>query len=687
MAKLTTELLANLESPHDLSISPSGDYIVYGARSDWSRQGKRWRSSLWLAQVGVEKSSRQITPKAANCLYWTCRFSPVDNALVAVQSDRGKKQGEFIGIDLVNVSRTGGASDEDQVVELTPPDLEQAISKFVWSPDGKYIAYLSPDETSAETKARHERGQDEKVFGQDWSWNRVRIVDVESRKVTTLVSQDCHVYDLAWSSDSASIAYVTTKTPELGSSINYGSEIEVVSMSDRKVKSLSRFPNGVSDLCWVGNALWWRSNYDLSKALGMSSGCVYGMGIDGRDGEWSVKGSGKDDSAMGWAFGPGMQGGDTTGLFVTIQRGLSDVIHGLPDWDVVCDSKEHDIRAWDVWRKGGQQTVVAVAKSTSNSPTELYSIVDGRETCLSDHGRSVRDLDEIASARSIQATAQDGTMIEGVFITPSEKAYQMPPSGWPTVVIPHGGPTCKVGLGFDVCFEYVAPWLASHGYAVLSPNYRGSTGRGEKFLSQMLGHPGGKDYSDVIDILQSTIRAGLVDTHRVGIYGWSYGGCIAFVAVTRDSVFHFAAAGGLSGGTDWDIGVMTSDTPIYAISLAGRAPWLTTPDDTWNRRGSPVWHMAPDDGDGNGNGGSKRKKITTPFLILQGEDDDRVHMTHPRAFHHGCLAHGYVCEFVVYPREGHALIPPYEQAHYMDRLERLRAWFAKYLGENERVDV
>ncbi|KIW47780.1 uncharacterized protein PV06_00443 [Exophiala oligosperma] len=663
MPTLTADLLADLQTPHDLTISSSGDYVAYNLRSDWCKTPKRWMSSIWLAIVGNEKSARQLTSTENQSLYAACQFSPVDNSVLAVLTDRGKKGESFIGINLLRLDKDLGAEE----IEFTPSGLEQAITKFTWSPDGRYVAYLSSDEESSETKSRHERGDDEKVYGEHWDLNRLRIIDVASRKITTIVSKDSHIYDLAWSPDSTSIVYAATKTPELGSPMTYGSTLEVVSLADRNIREFVRFPNGLSDLGWKGKSLWWRSNYDLSHPMGLGSMCVYGM--DFNSSQWTMKGSGKDDSATGWMLGPSVRH-SSSGLFVAVQHGLSDVIHELPNWNIVYESQERDIRSWDVWKKDNN-TMIALTKSTSSSPEEVYIIVDDKEVCLSDHGRFIREVGDIASAKTIRATAQDGTGVEGVFVFPSDKRYKMPPSGWPTVVLPHGGPSCKVAHGFDVCFENLAPWLTYHGYAVLSPNYRGSTGRGEKFISDMLGRPGTKDYSDVIDTLQSTINEGLIDAERVGIYGWSYGGCLAFMAVTRDQTFHFAAAGALCGGTDWDIGVMTSDTPIYAISLGGRAPWNVTPDDTWNRNSSPVWHMTTN-------------KITTPVLMLQGEEDDRVHITHARAFHHGCLAHGYECEYVVYPREGHG-IPPWERAHYINRLERLRDWFARYLGQTERI--
>jgi len=71
--------------------------------------------------------------------------------------------------------------------------------------------------------------------------------------------------------------------------------------------------------------------------------------------------------------------------------------------------------------------------------------------------------------------------------------------------------------------------------------------------------------------------------------------------------------------------------------------------------------------------------IKTPILILHGENDDVVHISHARSFHHGCLYRRVECELVVYPREGHGEFPPFERMHYIDTLKRMEKFYAKHL--------
>lgn len=164
---------------------------------------------------------------------------------------------------------------------------------------------------------------------------------------------------------------------------------------------------------------------------------------------------------------------------------------------------------------------------------------------------------------------------------------------------------------------------------------------------------GTTDYDDVIALLKEAISQGFVDRDRVAIGGYSQGGFLSYLSMTRQD-FHFKAAICGAGISDWDAHIMASDAPWYNVESIGKAPWETSADNTKARRGSPIWHM---------------KHIKTPILILHGEDDVRVPFSQAVAFHRGCLHHNVPCEFVAYPREGHVIK---EREHLIDMLKRIR---------------
>lgn len=169
----------------------------------------------------------------------------------------------------------------------------------------------------------------------------------------------------------------------------------------------------------------------------------------------------------------------------------------------------------------------------------------------------------------------------------------------------------------------------------------------------------------MIDLVKAGVANGTIDQDRVGIAGWSYGGHLSCLAVTRDSTIHFQAAVCGAGLTDWDLAIMTSDDQSFGAQLAGHAPWEDDRSNTQNREGSAMGHM---------------QDIKTPVSILHGENDLEVRVSQSRAFHQGCLYRGVACELIIYPREGHGMFPPFERAHYTDMLERMKRFHDKHLA-------
>lgn len=133
---------------------------------------------------------------------------------------------------------------------------------------------------------------------------------------------------------------------------------------------------------------------------------------------------------------------------------------------------------------------------------------------------------DVAEVRAIKYAAADGLMIEGYLTLPAGKAAK----DLPLIVLPHGGPQARDEAGFD----WWAQALASRGYAVLQPNFRGSTGRGQRFIRASDGEWGGKMQTDLSDGVRFLAGKGLIDPKRVCIVGGSYGGYAALAGITMD---------------------------------------------------------------------------------------------------------------------------------------------------------
>jgi dipeptidyl aminopeptidase/acylaminoacyl peptidase len=132
----------------------------------------------------------------------------------------------------------------------------------------------------------------------------------------------------------------------------------------------------------------------------------------------------------------------------------------------------------------------------------------------------------LAPVKVIHYAARDGLGIEGMLTLPKDRD----PHNLPFIVMPHGGPWARDGLVYD----YWAQFLADMGYAVLQPNFRGSTGYGTEFLRRGEGQLGLAMQDDVTDGVQWAVKQGLADPKRVCIVGASYGGYAAMWGIARE---------------------------------------------------------------------------------------------------------------------------------------------------------
>ncbi len=250
-------------------------------------------------------------------------------------------------------------------------------------------------------------------------------------------------------------------------------------------------------------------------------------------------------------------------------------------------------------------------------------------------------------------TSADGQEIEGLLVLPPG---ERPEAGYPLVVQIHGGP---MGQWFDSCQLNWHDWaqrLAARGLAVLLPNPRGSSGRGNGFVHANVGDIGGGDLQDVLAGVDRLIAEGLADSERLGIGGWSYGGTLTAWAIGHTTRFRCAVVG--AGCCDWLSWTGASDIRLFGHLMFDR-DMARDGGAHWER--SAIRHIG---------------KARTPTLILHGEDDARVPVGQGRELYTALRHTGTPVEFVVYPHEGHLIKA---RAHQRDLLERISRWFTRYL--------
>jgi len=226
-----------------------------------------------------------------------------------------------------------------------------------------------------------------------------------------------------------------------------------------------------------------------------------------------------------------------------------------------------------------------------------------------------------------------------------------------TVIHLHGGPEEAYTVGFNANWYNYAALLASQGYVVLQPNYRGSAGQSIAFTEADYKDWGGGDFEDVMAGADWLVKQGIADPNQMVIAGWSYGGFLTAWAVTHTDRFKAAMAG--AAITDVRAMSLTTDiAPSYLNSYM--APYASSAAEL--DRYSAVRFAA---------------NCHTPVLVLQGQSDVRVPLAQGQEFYHALRFLGRETEMVTYPREPHIFT---EKQHQIDSLTRELAWFAQHLS-------
>jgi dipeptidyl aminopeptidase/acylaminoacyl peptidase len=234
-----------------------------------------------------------------------------------------------------------------------------------------------------------------------------------------------------------------------------------------------------------------------------------------------------------------------------------------------------------------------VVKSGPTTPPEFYLLADGKVRLL---GRSKPWIDTAAlgDTRLIQYPARDGLMIPAYLTAPPRSLHG--PGPYPTVIVPHGGPWSRDDGGWDS--SGWVQYFASHGYAVLQPQFRGSDGWGQRLWRAGDGEWGQKMQDDLDDGVRWMVAQGFAAPDRVAIHGFSYGGYAATVAAIRPNGLYQCA---ISGAGVFSLDFFRREITDDRVAREFQAPTVKGLD--------PMDHV---------------EKVSIPMLVYHGDWDTVV---------------------------------------------------------------
>jgi dipeptidyl aminopeptidase/acylaminoacyl peptidase len=612
------EDLFQLKFLQDGQLSPDGKFIAYTIASV-NADKEEENAAIWLLSLDTGES-RQLTTGQA--LDTNPNWSP-DSKQIAFLTTRGEKP----QIHLIQVD--GG---ESKALTDMPLGVEDGP---VWSSDGKYIAFAaSPaSEPTDRTKPYRVTRHIYRVNGMGYLDNEgqaIFIVSAKGGKPKQLTKDECYSSDPVWSPDGKEILFSAEMSPD---SHRIHPILKVVNL-DGDVREL------VGEWGYAIAAAWMPDGNQvvfIGNPLGLPDGSNENLWvIDAHTGEpecrtrdltIQVGGDIDGDIPLGSLMHPRIlieKDGQTA--YIQVQEGGALHIYrvalsGSEKWKPVVAGERSCMPL------GMVDNRLVFAVSTILNPPDLFvTDLDGMiERQLTHLDAGIMKYWSLPAVEHLSFPGSDGVEVEGWILKPNTGK---PP--YPTILYIHGGPHASCGHLFSFDFHM----LAGAGFAVLFINYRGSTGYGDKFSTEIIGDYGNLDYKDLMAGVDFAIERGIADPDRLGCCGLSYGGYMSCWIVGQTD--RFKAAVPENPVTNW--------VTIYGISDAG--PQLT-PEELDGlphevpevyRRCSPITYA---------------HRCKTPTLLIQGEEDFRCPAEQSEQFYAVLKANDCIVEMLRLPKSPH----------------------------------
>jgi dipeptidyl aminopeptidase/acylaminoacyl peptidase len=641
VTELTAETVVDGVTPAHPVISPDGRWVAYTAATiDGPEPGRT--GAIWVAAADGSSPARQLTAGTAQDRL--PRWAP-DSASLFFGSDRAEP-----GVSQLHRIRLDGG----EAVALT--DRRGGTADHYPLADGRTVALIAEDEPTAQDERRRREGDDAVAWDERQPRSRLLLLDLatrEPRRVDALA--DRHVVELAQRPDGGPLAVVSWSCPDIDpGSLN--SALHLVDPVSGAVRQLGPAALDASSPAW-----WrqrdggWHLAYlavtppELTGGLAVLDLAVPGHGPAGEHRNLTEGLAVCPDALVQVADGPPLalfaEGLDTALYRLDPEAGRFRRLTVTPGL----------VTALTANRTGEQ---VAVRVSTAHEPEDVHAgPVGGPLTRISDTRPELRAI-RWGTQERLGYRASDGLALDALLILPPGRSRADGP--FPLVTIAHGGPDDRYADELQLNPMLSGQWLALAGFAVLLPNPRGSTGRGHAFVATVTGRVGQEEWTDITTGIDLLVAEGVADPDRLGICGWSHGGYLTAWAVGRTDRFKAAITG--AGISDWGMQGVTGEFGALDAALGGSNGWEGPGPHPHDAR-SPI---------------SYASRITTPLLILHGQEDANVPVGQGLFLHQALRHSGVTHEFVVYPREGHWIS---ERGHQLDLLRRTRAWFTHWLGQ------
>ena len=627
--------LVRVSSPR---ISPDGSQIaVIVSRPDWEKDKSKQEIDLIDVASG---SSRSVTYNREGIS--EPRWSHDGNRLAFISKDpETKKSQVFV------MSMKGG-----DPVRITKS--KTGIDEYSWSPDGSKIAYVAQDSVPNPKEIKHHEDAFQVTHNnyttraavQPWHLWIISSQGGKAKRLTqgswSIDTDQGTITPLTWTPDGKSVVF--EKFPDVWYGNAWHSTIAEVDTSGGDVRTIVK-DEGAGRPVYApkGNTLAFMRPRNGDQNNGNA---VY-VEMDGEITDATHE-LARNINSFTWLP-------DGKSMLLTGDKGTQSVM-----WDQPVDGSAKQLDLGDVHVGRGVSVsdngVIAFTGSTSGHPAELYVMdsVTEKPKQLTNLNGFVDNL-ALGKIEGIDWKGPGGFQEDGVLIYPV--GYEAGKK-YPLVLVIHGGPEGASSVAFSVLPQL----LSAQGFFVFQPNYRGSVNLGDTYQHAIYRDTGKGPGKDVMAGLKKVEQTGMIDTDRIGVSGWSYGGYMtSWLNGNYPDKWKVALEG--AALNDWVMDYTIAFYQTDDLYFFGGSPWLKKYSKIW-REQSPIAYA---------------HNVKAPTLIMGDVGDPNVPIVNSYEMYHALRDNDVHVEFYAYPVNTHF---PHDIVRTTDVYKRWVDWMVKYLSAN-----
>ena len=646
----------DLEWASDPRVSPDGKTIVYVRKSN-DIMKDRERSNLW--QVSTDGSDHRPLYSGLNSIK-SPRWSPNGEKLAFISNDTGSQQIHVRWFD----------SGDTAVIS----QLQASPSNLSWSPDGKWLAFTMnvkvPTKSIAEPRAKPEGATWAKkpitvtttryqYDGQgivEPAYRHVFIVPADGGTSRQLTEGNFNHYgSLAWSPNSDQVFFSAYRSDDW-ELVSDEADIYSVNISTKKLTQITNQSGAERSPVISPNGRLIAFIKEERRPLAYTPDQIAIMDLNGENIRILSEALDGDASNLLWA-------GNSQALYytydergirkigqATIKGSLRPVIKGVGGTTIGRPYLSGGFHA--------NNGTLAFTHGTSDRPANIAIIQDDQAQILTRLNEDLLGHRRLGSVKEITYKSSfDGQEIQGWYITPPDFD---PSKKYPLILEIHGGPHLAYGPYFSAELQI----MAAAGYVVFYNNYRGSLSYGEDFaLLLQYKYSSKEDFADHMSGIDKLIDLGFIDDENLFIAGGSAGGIATAYAVGLTDRFNAAVAA--KPVINWLSKPLTADSMVGQIYHQFPGPPWEHVDHYWER--SPLSLM------GN---------VTTPTMLITGENDRRTPISETEQFYQALRLRGVDSAMVRLPDTSHGIAS--RPSRLISKVDHILAWFERYKTDKDK---